>query len=142
MTVSHFVMNVKAAENRQADLHGGTYKAMISFDKMPCLYWSDSTKVSYLQRCIIVHSILYYESDKSVISDRQFDDLCHQLAQMQSEVDFAEFRKSTYYYAMYDFDGNTGFDIPSRLTKYDREYLGNIATHVYKQWKDGTILVS
>ena len=43
-----------------------------------------------------------------------------------------------YYYAMYDFDGSTGFDIPSRLTKYDLEYLTNIASHVYKQWKGST----
>jgi len=112
----------------------------INFNSCPAIYWSDATKVSYLQRRIIVHSILYYESNKSVISDRQFDDLCHQLVQMQSEVDFAEFRKSTYYYAMHDFDGSTGFDIPSRLTKYDHEYLTNIASHVYEQWKDSTTM--
>ena len=40
---------------------------------------------------------------------------------------------------MYDFDGSTGFDIPSRLTKYDREYLTNIAAHVHKLWKKHTL---
>ncbi|MDD4804580.1 MAG: hypothetical protein PHN69_05340 [Candidatus Pacebacteria bacterium] len=107
----------------------------INFNSCPAIYWSDSTKISYLQRRIIVHSILYYESDKSVISDRQFDDLCHQLVQMQNEVDFAEFRKSTYYYAMHDFDGSTGFNIYGRLTKYDKEYLSQIAAHVYASWE-------
>lgn len=107
----------------------------INFNSCPAIYWSDSTKLSHLQRRIIVHSILYYESDKSVISDKQFDGLCHQLVQMQSEVDFAEFRKSTYYYAMHDFDGSTGFNIYGRLTKYDKEYLSQIAMQVYALWQ-------
>src|SRR5574344_1256036 len=128
-------MHVEVVENRQADLHGGTYKAMISFDKMPCLYWSDATKISYLQRRIIVHSILYYEMDSSVINDKQFDVLCQQLVQMQKEADFAEFRKSTYYYVMHDFDGSTGFNIYERLTKYDKEYLSKIAMQVYASWE-------
>ena len=113
----------------------GPERRGINFNSCPAIYWSDSTKISYLQRRIIVHSILYYESDKSVISDRQFDDLCHQLVQMQSEVDFAEFRKSTYYYAMHDFDGSTGFNIYGRLTKYDKEYLSKIAMQVYASWE-------
>ena len=129
-------MYVKVAENRQADLHGGTYKAMISFDKMPCLYWRDATKLSYLQRRIIVHSILYYEMDSSVINDKQFDVLCQQLVQMQKEADFAEFRKSTYYYVMHDFDGSTGFYLYGRLTKYDKEYLSQIAGNVSRSFKD------
>ena len=118
-------------------MYGGIYK-VISFDKMPCLYWSDATKISYLQRRIIVYSIMYYEQNESCVSDQYYNSISHQLVQLQKDAGFNEFRKSTYYYAMYDFDGSTGFDIPSRLTKYDREYLGNIAIHVYNQWKDGT----
>jgi hypothetical protein len=113
---------------------GQEYKG-INFNTCPAIYWSDATKVSYLQRRIIVHSILYYESNKSIISDRQFDDLCQQLVQMQSEVDFAEFRKSTYYYTMHDFDGSTGFHLYGRLTKYDKEYLSKIAMQVYASWE-------
>lgn len=111
---------------------------MIDFNKMPCIYWSDSTKISHLQRCIIIYSIMYYEQNESCVSDQCYDDISHQLVKLQRECDPTEFRRSTYYYAMYDFDGSTGFDIPSRLTKYDREYLTNIASHVYKQWKDLT----
>ena len=111
---------------------------MIDFSKCPSLYWSDSTKISYIQRRIIVYSIMYYENNESCVSDSYYDSISHQLVQLQKDADFAEFRRSTYYYAMYDFDGSTGFDIPSRLTKYDREYLGNIAAHVYHQWKTGT----
>lgn len=110
---------------------------MIDFNKMPCIYWSDSTKISYLQRRIIVYSIMYYEQNESCVSDKYYDSISRQLVELQRTCDPAEFRRSTYYYAMYDFDGSTGFDIPSRLTEYDRKYLTNIASHVYKQWKGG-----
>lgn len=112
--------------------------AAIDFSKMPCIYWSDATKISYLQRRIIVYSIMYYEQDESCVSDHYYDSISHQLVQLQSSVPQEEWEKSTYYYAMYDFDGSTGFDIPGRLTKKDREYLGNIANHVYWLWKQGT----
>lgn len=81
---------------------------------------------------------MYYEQNESCVSDQYYDDISHQLVKLQRTCDTAEFRRSTYYYAMYDFDGSTGFDIPSRLTKHDREHLTNIASHVYKQWKDST----
>lgn len=109
---------------------------MIDFSKMPCIYWSDSTKISYLQRRIIVYSIMYYEHNESCVSDSYYDSISRQLVQLQKEASWEEFRKSTYYYAMYDFDGSTGFDIPSRLTKYDFEYLSNLAAYIHKQWKE------
>ena len=111
---------------------------MIDFSKMPCIYWSDSTKISYLQRRIIVYSIMYYEQNESCVSDQYYDSISHQLVELQRTCDPEEFRRSTYYYAMYDFDGSTGFDIPSRLTQYDFEYLSDIASHAYKRWKDST----
>lgn len=113
---------------------------MIDFSKMPCLYWSDATKISYLQRRIIVYSIMYYEQNESCVSDQYYDSISRQLVELQRTCDPAEFKKSIYYYAMCDFDGSTGFDIPSRLTKYDYEYLTNIASHVYEQWKDSTTM--
>lgn len=113
---------------------------MIDFSKCPCLYWSDATKISYLQRRIIVYSIMYYEYDESCVSDTYYDSISYQLVELQRTCDPAEFRRSTYYYAMYDFDGSTGFDIPSRLTKYDREYLTNIAAYVHKLWEEHTSL--
>lgn len=110
----------------------------ICFDNMPCVYWDDSTKISYLQRRVIVYSIMYYEMDESCTSDKQYDAISQQLVQLQKQCDVEQWKKSTYYYAMYDFDGSTGFDIPSRLTKHDREHLGQIATMVYNNWKSHT----
>ena len=105
----------------------------IDFNKMPCKYWDNTTKISYLQRRIIVYSIMYYELSESCITDMEYDAISRQLVHLQSSVDEAEFEQSQYYYAMYDFDGSTGFDIPDRLTKQDREYLTRIAHMVKKQ---------
>lgn len=99
----------------------------INFDIMPCIYWDENVKISYLQRRIIVYSIMYYELGESCISDREYDALSKQLVHLQSSVDEAEFKKSMYYYAMYDFDGATGFDISSRLNEKDKKYLTHIA---------------
>lgn len=112
----------------------------IPFDTMPSIYWDDHVKISYLQRRIIVYSIMYYERDESCISDRQYDMISQQLVHLQSSVDEEEFKKSTYYYVMYDFDGSTGFHLYSRLNKKDKEWLGRIADMVYKQWKNDTTL--
>lgn len=108
---------------------------MIDFSKAPCIYWSKTAKISYLQRRIIVWSIMYYENDESCVPDHVYDSVSHQLVDLYKEATQEELEKSTYYYAMFDFDGNTGFDIPSRLTKKDRAYLGRIAKVVYEQWK-------
>ena len=110
---------------------------MIDFSNMPCKYWSDSTKISYLQRRIIVWSIMYYEHDESCVPDADYDSVSKQLARLMKEASQEELEKSTYYYAMFDFDGSTGFDIPSRLTKKDREYLTHIAGVVHELWKSG-----
>ena len=109
---------------------------MIDSSKCPCIHWSNVTKISYLQRRIIVYSIMYYEYDKSCITDAEYDSISHQLVALQKKVTKEEFRKTTYYYAMYDFDGSTGFDIPSRLTKKDREYLTQLACAIHDQWKE------
>lgn len=112
---------------------------MIDFSKMPCLYWSNTTKISYLQRRIIVYSIMYYEKDESCVSDSEYDLISKQLVELTNSSTKAECEASTYWYAMYDFDGSTGFDIPSKLTKEDKELLTNIAMHVHKRWKENAV---
>ena len=78
---------------------------------------------------------MYYEFDESCVPDNVYDSVSHQLVELQKQASKEEFEKSTYYYAMHDFDGSTGFDIPSRLNKKDREHLQNIAKMVHEQWK-------
>lgn len=103
----------------------------IDFSHMPRIYWSNKTKISCLQRRVIVYSIMYYEMSENCISDKQFDAIAYQLVDLQKK-DPESHKRSQYYYAMYDFDGSTGFDIPSRLTKRDREYLAQIAECVQR----------
>lgn len=90
----------------------------------------NTTKLSYLQRRVIVHSILYYIMDRSVIPDRKFDTLSRDLVKLMTESTEEEKKASTYWYCMYNFDGSTGFDLYSRLTREDRIYLSGIANLV------------
>lgn len=99
--------------------------------------WPIEEKISYLQRRVIVHSILYYLMDSSVISDRDFDAISRQLVDMMKFVPIEVCEKSRYWYCMYNFDGNTGFDLYSRLTKKDKAYLSGIARLVIDLYKSG-----
>ena len=78
---------------------------------------------------------MYYEFDESCVPDYEYDSVSHQLVELQKSVSKEEFEKSTYYYAMHDFTGSTGFDIASKLTKKDYHYLRTIAMIIYEQWK-------
>lgn len=110
-------------------------KDIVDFSKPPSMYWDDSVKISYLQRRIIVYSIMYYEHDESCVPDYVYDGISHQLVRLQQQASLEEWKRSRYYYAMHDFDGSTGFDIPSRLTPEDREWLTKIANLVHDHWK-------
>lgn len=108
---------------------------MVNFDRMPCIYWSDATKIGYLQRYIIVHSIIYYELDGNVISDKEFDSAARQLVEMQKQMGRRKLKDTMYYYCMHDFDGSTGFHLYGRLIPFDKQYLTQIARSVLKNKK-------
>lgn len=88
--------------------------------------WTIKEKIDFLQRKIIINSILYYEFDNPKLSDKQYDETCKQLVELQKDYD----GESQYGYAFYDFDGTTGFDLYDRLNDGDKEYLTNIAKHL------------
>lgn len=99
-------------------------------------YWSNKLKIASLQRWVLVHSILYYELDSSIVEDKLFDANAKQLVKMQNDFpDEAE--ESEYWYVFYDFDGSTGFDLYGRLTKDDKRYLTQIAQHILRLFKAG-----
>ena len=94
--------------------------------------WDSITKINFLQRKIILNSIAYYEFDKSYISDSEFDELSHQLVEMQKSI--PNIQDTEYGYMMYDFDGSTGFDLFGRLNEKDKEYLLDITKrHIDKE---------
>ena len=109
---------------------------MIDLNKLPFNYWSNKMKISYLQRRIIVHSIIYYVLNESVISDKEFDELSKQLVKLQNK-NKNNFIESEYYYCMFDFDGSTGFHLYDRLIDVDKEKLMRISKNVLKNFKGG-----
>ncbi len=89
--------------------------------------WSLKDKVEFLQRKIIINSILYYYRDTNFITDNQFDEISAYLVNLQSQIDIEE---TMYGYIFYDFDGTTGFHLYDRLTEKDKTYLDNIVNRI------------
>ena len=95
------------------------------------VYWTDKLKTDFLQRVILIHSYLYYESDNSVWTDKNYDEVAKQLTNMQNKHTKSWIKQMTQYgYCFYDFDGTTGFDLWSRLTEHDKEHIKMIAEMV------------
>ena len=89
--------------------------------------WDKKTCMDFLQRKIIINSILYYELDNPLMNDKEYDELSRQLVELHKEVDI---ESTQYGYVMYDFDGSTGFDLYSRLNDKDKKYLLSMAHHL------------
>lgn len=97
-----------------------------NFSSSPSMYWKEETKLSFLQRKIILYSVMYYEMNESCISDRDYDILSKQYIKMSKTANQSSLERTDYYYCMYDFDGTTGFDIPDRLKKKDKKRIYQI----------------
>lgn len=93
---------------------------------------SNLERCSVIQRKILIHSILYYELDKSILSDEEFDKMCRRLLKGREHT--KDYHKTDYFYVFYDFDGSTGFDLYGRLEDDDKEYLTHLAKLVYRLW--------
>ena len=91
-------------------------------------------QIDWLARFIIVHSIIYYEFDYNVITDKAYDEYARYLAKLIKEnPDIV--KECQYGYVIYDFDGTTGFDLRGRLTNEENEYLSLLAFHVMNDSK-------
>ena len=76
-------------------------------------YWSNKLKIEALQRWVIVESIIYYELNESLVSDKEFDENSYQLVNLQNSFQ-NEAKESYYWYMFYDFDASTGFHLYDR----------------------------
>lgn len=95
-------------------------------------YWSIKTKLDLLARWLIVHSIIYYNtSAESIVTDLMWDANAKQYTELAS-VHQKEFMATRWYYVMADFDGNTGFDLFSRLKPEDQHLLMESALSIIK----------
>lgn len=96
-------------------------------------YWSNKLKMNSLQRWLIVHSILYYELNCSIVGDKVFDANAQQLVAMQKQFP-KEAKQTNYWYVFNDFDGSTGFHLYNRLKRKDKAYLKQIAEYLQHQF--------
>ena len=94
-------------------------------------YWTNTTKIELLQGWIIVHSILYYEHDISIVADNVYDMNEVQLSEMMKKYPKSA-KRSKYAYAFKGFDGSTGYDIPGKLSKQDRKKFNDIIDFILK----------
>lgn len=104
---------------------------MYKFDKGCWIYLDNIHKCNFLQRVIIINSILYYELDTTKMSDKKFDNVCKQLLDLQKETD--NYDQTQYYYVFKNFDGTTGFDLYHNLTESDKDYLFGLAYYILKE---------
>lgn len=90
--------------------------------------WDTITKINFLQRKILLNSILYYEYDKNALSDNFYDDLCKQLVELQMTYSMVgDIKNDTRYgYVYYDFDGTTGYHLYRRLSGSDQTHMQHI----------------
>jgi NAD-dependent DNA ligase len=66
------------------------------------------------RRQLIVHSFGYYRMNDNIIDDHTFDRWSMELVELQEK--YPELAKEVEYHEYFkDFDGSTGFDLPTHL---------------------------
>lgn len=82
--------------------------------------------MSWLQRFIIVHSVIYYELNDNAISDQVYDAKAKELVELKNR--HPELWKETEYYKQFgdDYNGSTGFTLFYDLDEHQREIIMSI----------------
>ena len=83
--------------------------------------FTDKEKIELLQRAILVNSYAYYELDRPILHDFQYDVNTRQLLELKRAAPEA-YRKSRYYRYFDNFESGTGFDLTSRIQKNKKLY--------------------
>ena len=84
-------------------------------------------RIHQRRRQVLIHSVLYYRLDKSIIEDQLFDKWAYELVQLQK--DYPKISESVPYHldAFRAFDATTCFDLP-----ISDSYALQIATFIHK----------
>lgn len=69
----------------------------------------DLTRLIQLRRMMLVHSLLYYQLDESLITDHQWQALADELTQLQSRFGWRHHFYDEYFQ---EWNGSTGFHLP------------------------------
>lgn len=102
-------------------------KAKTVSDLKPVTYDSPiAAKIQQRRYQILVHSLLYYDADISLVSDAMWSKWAQELVELQ-EAHPAIAEKVIFANAFKDFDGSSGFNLP-----YRDEQIVNIAYRLLK----------
>lgn len=86
--------------------------------------------VDWLQRYIIVHSYVYYETDDEFISDREYDKKSKELTRLKNE--YPELWRNSEYYKQFgdDYNGSTGFTLYHDLNERQQNIIKSIVNGI------------
>lgn len=90
---------------------------------------TDQEYIDFLQRYIIVHSYIYYEQDRNVVSDRTYDAKARELVEYKNKYPEL-WEKSMYYEQFKDYNGSTGFTLYHDLDTHQKEIIRSIANNI------------
>lgn len=88
--------------------------------------WSLVDKINFLQRKILLNSMMYYEYGKNFLTDFEYDSICGQLVNFQNKFEEQGhdiYSETRYGYAYYDFNGSTRSHLYRRLNFKDACWL-------------------
>ena len=82
--------------------------------------------MSWLQRFVIVHSVIYYELNDNAISDQVYDAKSKELVEFKNR--YPELWKETEYYKQFgdDYNGSTGFTLFHDLDEHQQDIIMSI----------------
>lgn len=88
--------------------------------------FNDKEKIQLLQRSILVNSYAYYELNRNILSDYQYDMNTRQLLELK-ESNPEAYQKSRYRKYFDNFESGTGFDLMYRVRGGNKKLFQNIA---------------
>lgn len=95
--------------------------------------WNIIDKINYLQKMILVNSVLYYKYDTNALTDYEYDSISEQLVSYMNAYPISK-RISKYAYVFDNYDGTTGYHLFNNL-EADDQYIITLSVDMYLQNK-------
>lgn len=91
--------------------------------------------IDFLQRFMIIHSVIYYEYNDNVIDDRLYDAKAKELVGLKNS--YPELWKQSMYYKQFgdDYNGSTGFTLFHDLDEHQKTIILSIINSIYRNRK-------
>lgn len=87
---------------------------------------SITDQMDFLCRKIIINSIIYYDLNENIISDKDYDEEMKLLEKIINN-NRDKIKDCYYYECLKDFSSATGFDLKYKLTDEHKKYLEHLA---------------